>query len=126
VQFVLSHERHDRWLRFASLQGEVGSDALRRHPELAEVDSMIWIEPAREGRGERVLVRSDAVLATARYLGGPWRALGALGRLVPRAVRDGAYRLVARHRYSIGGRVQACILPTPDQRRRFLDRGGGG
>lgn len=118
VQFVLRHERRRRTLRFATLDGALGERARRARPELAGVDSVIWLE------GERVLVRSDAALAVADYLGGPWKALAALGRLVPRRLRDAAYDLIARNRYRIAGRVESCPLPTPEQRGRFLDLAG--
>jgi predicted DCC family thiol-disulfide oxidoreductase YuxK len=115
VQFVLRHEGARRTLRFASLDGETARSLHRVRPELAGVDSLIWYEPA-EGR---VLIRSEAVLAVASYLGGAWRVLGALARVVPRAVRDAAYDLFARNRYRVAGRTEACLLPTPEQRARF-------
>jgi predicted DCC family thiol-disulfide oxidoreductase YuxK len=121
VQFVLAHEARRRTLRFASLQGDVGLDLHQRHPELQGVDSLIWYEPAAGARAERILIRSDAVIATARYLGGIWRVLGSVARVVPRRLRDWTYDLVARHRYQIAGRADACLLPTPEQRSRFLD-----
>lgn len=130
VQFVLRRERRRRTLRFASLQGPYGSEVRARHPEVDGVDSIIWYEPPGgesrpeagrgpgAGRGERVLVRSDAVLAVLSYLGGGWRLLGALGRLVPRVVRDAAYDLVAHHRRRLASN-DACLLPTAEQRVRF-------
>ena len=114
---MLRHERGRGTLRFATLQGPLGEGARRAHPELAGVDSVIWLEP---GSG-RVLVRSEAALAVAAYLGGPWRALAALGRLVPRRLRDAVYDLIARNRYRIAGRVGSCPLPTPEQRGRFVE-----
>lgn len=69
--------------------------------------------------GDLLLLRSDAVIAAARYLGGAWAALGAGLALMPRPVRDGLYRLVASHRHRLGG--PACVIPTPEQRVRFLD-----
>jgi predicted DCC family thiol-disulfide oxidoreductase YuxK len=117
VQFVLRHERRHGTLRFATLEGPLGDAARRTNPELDGIDSVIWLE-----RG-RVLVRSEAALAVAAYLGGPWRALAALGRLVPRRLRDAVYDLIARNRYRIAGRVDACPLPTPEQRGRFLEMG---
>ena len=52
-------------------------------------------------------------------LGGAWRVAG-LGRLLPRALRDRLYRLVARNRYRLFGRRDTCRLPDPDQRDRFI------
>lgn len=121
VQFVLSHERASHALRFATLEGPHGQRARAAQPALAAVDSVVWIEPGEQGTPARVLVRSDAVLAVMRHLGGPWRALAAIGRVVPRISRDAIYRVVARCRYKVFGREQACLLPSPEQRARFLD-----
>ncbi|RZK14196.1 MAG: DUF393 domain-containing protein, partial [Hymenobacter sp.] len=58
-------------------------------------------------------------LRVVRHLGWPWRA-ATVGYLLPRAWRDALYRYVARHRYRWFGRQQACMLPTPELRERFL------
>jgi predicted DCC family thiol-disulfide oxidoreductase YuxK len=68
---------------------------------------------------DRVLRDSDAVLAIFAGLGWPWRALAAL-RLIPRLVRDPAYRWLARNRYRFFGRRETCWVPTPDQASRIL------
>ena len=120
VQFVLHHERRAKTLRFASLQGATGTALRRRHPELESVDSVIWYAPAESERAERVLVKSNAALVVLSYLGGGWRALAMLGRVVPRVLRDAVYDLVARHRHKLAG-GDVCVLPTPEQCARFLD-----
>src|SRR5262249_13887273 len=90
VQFVLDREHRRRTLRFASLQSSIGQAIIRRHSDLAGVDSVVWVESA-DTPNERVSVRSAAALEVMRYLGGPWSALAALGALVPRVIRDPAY-----------------------------------
>jgi predicted DCC family thiol-disulfide oxidoreductase YuxK len=65
-------------------------------------------------------VRSEAALRIAARLTGPWPLLARLARLVPRALRDTVYELIARHRYRWFGRRETCLLPTPEQRERFL------
>ena len=118
VQFVLRRERQHT-LRFAALESEAGREVRARHSQLAGVDSMIWVD-APGTAAERVLLRSDAALRVARYLGGPWR-LSAIGRLVPRLLRDGLYDLVARHRHRLISESAQCYLPPPAVRARFLD-----
>ena len=81
---------------------------------------MVWVEPAGEGRAERVLVRSDAALRVARYLGGPYH-LARVAGLLPRPLRDAAYAFVARHRHRLTGGGPRCLIPPPDLRERFLD-----
>ena len=56
----------------------------------------------------KVLLRSDAVLAIARGLRFPWPLLTVF-RIVPRPIRDGAYRIVARNRYRWFGQ---CNIDT--------------
>jgi predicted DCC family thiol-disulfide oxidoreductase YuxK len=105
-------------LRFAALQSDFGVAVLARHPELANVDSLVWVESS--GSAEHVWARSDGALHLARYLGGVWRPLAAVARLVPRRLRDTAYDAFARRRYRWFGRSDGCELPTPEERRRFL------
>lgn len=120
VQFVLRHERPARRnsretrLRFAPLDGQYGAALRRRLPELADVDSLIWISPAQ--------IESDAVLSVLRYLGGVWALIAAIGRCIPKPIRDALYRFVARHRKRGNlNNAQACLLPGPELQSRFLD-----
>jgi predicted DCC family thiol-disulfide oxidoreductase YuxK len=116
VQFVLRHER-SRTLRFATLQGAHAAELLRHNKELAKVDSVIWLEGDQQ---PVALVRSDAVLRIAQYLGFPWSLL-LVGRVVPRVLRDRLYDVVARHRKRMMRTPAACDIPTPSVRARFLD-----
>ena len=119
VAFILRHERRHT-LRFATLEGAIGSQIRNRHPHLNGVDSIVWVDQFAGGGAETVAVRSEAALRAARYLGGAWR-LSALGRLLPVGVRDSIYDWIARHRHSLS-RGDRCFIPTPDQASRFLDR----
>lgn len=124
VQWVLRRDRRGT-LRFAALQGETARPILARHPELAGVDSVVWVEGGLEGREAReareiVLVRSEAAMAVGRYLGGGWSVVAQLAALVPRGVRDWAYDLIARHRHKLTRNGPECLVPTPEERARFL------
>lgn len=119
VQTVLANDRRGT-MRFAALQSEYARRIVERHPSLAGVDSVVYVEPSRDGNGERVLIRSDAALRVAAYLGGPWRIFLA-ARLIPRPLRDRLYDLFARQRYRVFGKNETCMLPPPEARRRFLD-----
>ena len=121
VQFVLRHDRRRQTLRFSSLQGPTAAEIRARHPELDAVDSVIWFEPAHGTHPETLLTKSSAALRVLRYLGGVWRPLGALAAIVPRAIRDAIYDLVARHRHRLIRGGPACVVPTPEERNRFLD-----
>lgn len=118
VQFLLRYDRRRRTVRFAARQGRAGQALEARQPALRAVDSLLWVDGS-EG-AERVAVRSDAALAAARYLGGPWAVLAGVGRLVPRPIRDAVYRVVARNRHRIAGSA-ACVVFTPQERARVLE-----
>jgi predicted DCC family thiol-disulfide oxidoreductase YuxK len=42
-------------------------------------------------------------------------------RILPRALRDWLYRLVAKNRYRWFGKSETCMMPTPELRARFLE-----
>jgi predicted DCC family thiol-disulfide oxidoreductase YuxK len=117
VQWVLAHERSHS-LRFAPLESAVGEELRALAGVAADVDSVVWAE-LRDG-----LVctdtRSSAALRVVDYVGGPWRWLTVL-RVVPAFIRDAGYRAFAKMRYRL--RAQACLVPTADERMRFLGVG---
>lgn len=112
VQFVLRHDEAGRF-RFAPLQGPTAAAARAAHPELpADLDSIVLID------GERAWWRSEAVFRVLRELPG-WRFLAWLG-LIPRPLTDAGYRLFAALRHRVFGRLEACRVPSPAERARFL------
>lgn len=118
IQTILRFDR-TRTLHFASLDSPIAAAVIGRHPELHDVDSVVLVDqPGRTG--ERVYVRSAAVLQLLDYLGGPWKGL-LLARLIPRPTRDWLYDQLAHVRYRLFGRFDACPVPPPHVRARFLD-----
>jgi predicted DCC family thiol-disulfide oxidoreductase YuxK len=69
---------------------------------------------------ERVLARSEAVLALFGQLPRPWPVVATVMSWIPRPVRDVGYRLIARWRYRIWGRLEICTIPSADEPARFL------
>lgn len=84
-------------LRIAPLQGAYGDAVRRNDPAFSARDSAIWIP-----RGGIPVQRSTAVLGVMRYLGGLWGVAASVGRRVPRAVGDWAYRTFANNRRYFG------------------------
>ncbi|HYP53077.1 MAG TPA: DCC1-like thiol-disulfide oxidoreductase family protein [Pyrinomonadaceae bacterium] len=118
VQTVLAYDKQGA-MRFAALQSDFGRAVVERHPELKEVDSVVFLETS-PGGAERVFIRSEGALRVASYLGGPWKIF-LLARLLPARPRDFLYNLFARNRYKVFGKYDACMLPSPEVRSRFLD-----
>lgn len=116
VQFVLKRDRKGT-LRFAPIDSAYGHAVIVRHPELKDVDSVLWVAPADEHGAEQVLTYSAAALRVASYLGGGLRLLQ-LARIVPAPVRDAVYRLIAKHRHRLSD--SQCFVPAAQERARFL------
>ncbi|MEP6741697.1 MAG: thiol-disulfide oxidoreductase DCC family protein [bacterium] len=119
VQFVLKHDRKDVF-RFASLQSELASALLQRHGRDPHDLDTVYVIVDHAQPTESLLARSDAILFLLRRLGGIWK-LAALGNILPRRLRDAAYKLVARNRYRLFGKYESCMLPEPRHRAKFLD-----
>ncbi len=113
VQFVIARER-TQTLRFASLQS---ATAARLLPPLgvdpSALESLVLLQDGQAS------VRSTAALLTAQHLRAPWSWL-AVGLLVPRVLRDVVYGAIAVNRYRLFGRQDACWLPSPTLKARFL------
>jgi predicted DCC family thiol-disulfide oxidoreductase YuxK len=107
-------------LRFAPLQGVTAQAYLRAHGLPTEnFDSLVYVPDwaARERR--EFLLRTDGALAAARAVGG-WGAVVAWARVLPRAWRDGVYRVIARWRYRIWGEWTPRPFARPEWAARFL------
>lgn len=112
VNFIIRHDA-DKKFRFAPLQSEIGQELKAKHDIGDDVDSIVLVE------NDKAYLHSTAGLRIARTIGGIW-SLGYVFIIVPAFIRDWAYKLFAKHRYRLFGRQDACMLPTPDVRERFL------
>jgi len=114
VQLVLARDPAGAF-RFAALQGPSAARLLAPHgADVTKLDTVYVLTD-----DDRVLVRARAVLHVARVLGWPWRAAVVLG-VLPTPLLDLGYRLIARVRYRLFGRRDACRLPSPAEAARFL------
>ena len=119
VQFLLKRDAHDR-LRYASLQSEFAGAVLRRHGADPDDLDTVYVVVDHNQPNERLLDRSDAILYMAEQLGGIW-GVAKIGRVIPKVVRDGMYKLVATNRYRMFGKYDSCMMPDPTHRTKFLD-----
>lgn len=117
VQFVLASDPAPE-LRMASLQSDAARpllDAAGLPPDY--LGSLVLVQDGRTHVG------SEAALRTALLLRAPWPLLARAGLAVPRSVRDRVYDWIAARRYRLFGTRDACRLPEPHERARFLDGG---
>jgi predicted DCC family thiol-disulfide oxidoreductase YuxK len=114
VRFILRRDRAARY-RFASMQSATGQALLSRHGlDPSDPDSLLLVD------ADHAFTDSDAILRVLTSFGGFYRAWAVLG-IVPRALRDPAYRWLARNRYRWFGRSETCWLPQPEYAERFID-----
>lgn len=115
VRFILAEDSTGGAFDFAPIGGDRFQQLLAGEP--ADLPDSVVV---RTGGGA-ILVKSRAAGYVLRRLGGLWGVLGVLLRLVPTAVADLGYDVVAKLRYSIFGREKdACPLLPADLRARFL------
>jgi len=104
----------DKRFRFTPIQSAYGTrlaQAFGIDPDDPDTNAVIH-------RG-RVHLQSDAALTVLSNLQG-WGWTRALLH-VPKPLRDVVYRLVARNRYRIFGKYDACFVPDAEMRARVME-----
>jgi predicted DCC family thiol-disulfide oxidoreductase YuxK len=114
VIFILKHEKEPAF-RFASIQSEAGRELLEWCGLPGDFTEAIVFSD----RGT-IYLGSTAALKIGQHLKFPWSLLSYTGFIVPRSVRDWAYRQTARHRYRWFGKREVCMVPTESLKARFL------
>jgi len=118
VSFIWQHDSEGRFC-FAALQSDLAQRILSEHGvrEILLDTMYVYDEGA-------LYSHSRAVMRIASGIGGwPMRLL-ASGMALPglRHLADDLYRFVARHRMRLmSNGKEACAIPPPDVRARFLD-----
>jgi predicted DCC family thiol-disulfide oxidoreductase YuxK len=111
-RFVARRDRA-RFFQFAPVQGVFGRQAARvAGIDPAQPDSFAVVLDGR------VLMRSNGAIGILRRLPG-WRWTVLL-LVIPRGARDWVYDRVARNRYRLFGRLDACIVPTAELRAHMV------
>ena len=115
VKWLLARAPRAAEVRFAPLHGETFMARVPEDQQRNLPDSLVLL-----GEDGSLRTRSEAVLLLAKRLGGPYAFAAALGRILPRFLRDAAYDGIARIRHRLFARPNdPCPLLTPEQRKRF-------
>ena len=113
VQFVIKRDPK-AYFKFASLQSEEGQALLQKYGLPTDtLDTIVLVE------GDRAYTYSTVPLRVVRKLHRLWPLLYGF-ILVPTFIRNPIYRFVAANRYKWFGKKEACMIPTPEIRARFL------
>jgi predicted DCC family thiol-disulfide oxidoreductase YuxK len=119
VQFLLPRDRRQIF-DYASLQSKTGQAWLARFGKNTDTLDTVVVVTDYRGSAPAMRSKADAALFVVRSLGQPWRSL-ALLRVLPKAVLNAGYDVVARRRYRVFGRYDACLLPRAQDKDRFID-----
>lgn len=114
IQFALKRDRKGK-LKFTTLQGEAAKQLLPQYginPSI--LTSVIFIDKGK------VYKESTAALRVCMYLDGFWKLFYGL-IIIPSIIRDFIYKWIGKNRYKWFGKRETCMLPTPEQRKRFLE-----
>lgn len=113
VQYVIRRDVKGIF-KFASLQSEAGKVLLVKSGLPANhLKSFVYLH------NNQFYTQSTAALKVARQLKGPVRLLYSF-IIIPKFIRDFVYDLIARNRYRLFGRKDACMLPSPGLQQRFI------
>lgn len=111
VDFVMRRDVRNVF-HFATLQGNHGQDLKKNN--FPESDSVILFHNGV------YYTESGAALMILKLLGFPWKICYVL-IIIPGFVRNIVYRFIARNRYRWFGKRNECRIPTPAEKKKFLD-----
>lgn len=112
VQFILKRDTK-KLFSFASKQSPFGQKLLKENNVDETIDSMILFE------GDSYFDRTTAALKISKELSG-FRILSNLLLVIPRSLRDPFYKGFAKNRYRLFGKANTCLIPSKEDRERFL------
>ena len=91
-----------------------------RHGGDADDSSTMYVVADFRTPEARPLSRSRAALFVLGALGWPWKVVTLFG-VLPTALLDRLYDIVARNRYRVFGRGEQCLMPRPEWQDRFIE-----
>ncbi len=113
VAYVLKHEKQPD-MKFVAIKSELGREISNKYDvDPDDPHTFIYLQDGK------AWFSSDAGFAVLRKTGGPMAFLR-IGKILPRPVRDWLYYRIARNRYKMFGKLDACYAPTPETRDRFV------
>jgi predicted DCC family thiol-disulfide oxidoreductase YuxK len=112
VQFIIKRDKKD-YFRFAALQSEIGTDLLQQYHVSPQSDSIVFIDNGK------AYTKSSAALRICKGLSGLWPLMYAF-IIIPPFLRNSIYNWIARNRYRWFGKKNACMIPTPALKSKFL------
>lgn len=114
ITFVIKRDPKDLFL-YTPLQSKTGKILTHKYDiDTTTIDSIILI------KNNKAYTKSAAALHIARHLKGAY-SLFTVFLIIPSFIRNWVYDYVAKNRYKWYGKRDACMIPTPALKAKFLD-----
>lgn len=112
-RFIITHDSQ-RQIKLCATQSNAGSYLSQSSGYSSEQpETILYL------KNGGYFIKSEAFFELMADLEYPWKFVG-IFRLLPLALRDRAYDIVARNRYKIFGKYDRCRLPNADHTDRYL------
>ncbi|AWH85866.1 thiol-disulfide oxidoreductase [Flavobacterium album] len=114
VQFIIKRDRKDIF-RFVAIQSELGQQIINHIGiDTSKTDSIILYDP-----GHAYYYKAEAAIKIAKKLGGFFILMG-MFLILPKWLSNRVYDYIAKNRYKWYGKKEACMIPTPEMKAKFL------
>ncbi|MCB4808349.1 DUF393 domain-containing protein [Tamlana sp. 62-3] len=115
VQYIIKHDKRDVFL-FAPLQSDIGKQIINLFEiDTNKTDSILLYTP-----NKGIEYKSTAALKIASNLGFPQNVMS-IFLIIPTFIRNAVYDFIAKNRYKWYGKKEACMIPTPELKEKFLE-----
>ena len=115
VQYVIKLDKLNKYL-FAPLESHTGKYII----EIYDIDTSKKDSIILHHKNQKVFYKSTAALKIAAQLGFP-NNLFSLFLIIPAFIRNWVYDYIAKNRYKWYGKREACMIPTPELKNKFLN-----
>lgn len=115
VQYVIKYDKNDVFM-FTALQSEAGQQVIKTYNiDTTKIDSIL-LYTTEKG----IVYKSTAALKIAAKLSFPINLMS-IFFIIPTFIRNWVYDVIAKYRYKWFGKKEACMIPTPELKGRFLE-----
>lgn len=115
VKYIIKHDKQNKFL-FTPLQSKTGQFIFKTfNIDISKIDSIVLYSP-----NNTISIKSSAALKIAKKLGFPNNLFNVF-IIIPRVFRDLVYDYLSKNRYKWFGKKEACMIPTPELKAKFID-----
>ncbi|WP_418509881.1 thiol-disulfide oxidoreductase DCC family protein [Corallibacter sp.] len=115
IQYIIKRDSKNLFM-FTALQSDFGKHIISHfNIDTTKIDSIILYHPEKG-----ISYKSTAALKIAAKLGFPLNLM-AVFLLVPAFIRNWVYDFIAKNRYKWYGKKEACMIPSPELKNKFID-----